>query len=99
MVPLTDIPFSFNKNLLFGTLNIRRDTDRAKEFEGLLDEVQAIGKPKALYKVSFIDEKGADSVTIDGVRFTSPALRKILIPLSAYFRTSLHAETKLMILR
>ncbi len=67
MVSLTDNPFTFNTNLLFGSLNIRRDTDRAKAFEDLIDEVQAIGKPKALYKVSFIDEKGADSVTIDGV--------------------------------
>jgi len=85
MVSLTDIPFSFDRNLFFGTLNIRRDTDRAKEFEDLIDEVQAIGKPKALYKVSFIDEKGADSVTIDGVRFTSPALRKNLDSIERVF--------------
>lgn len=85
MVSLTDIPFTFNTNLLFGSLNIRRDTDRAKAFEDLIDEVQAIGKPKALYKVSFIDEKGADSVTIDGVRFTSPALRKNLDSIERVF--------------
>ena len=85
MVSLTAIPFTFNTNLLFGSLNIRRDTDRAKAFEDLIDEVQAIGKPKALYKVSFIDEKGADSVTIDGVRFTSPALRKNLDSIERVF--------------
>jgi hypothetical protein len=85
MVSLTDIPFTFNKNLLFGTLHIRRNTDRAKAFEDLIDEVQAIGRPKALYKVSYIDEKGADSVTIDGVRFTSPALRKNLDSIERVF--------------
>ena len=85
MVSLTDIPFTFNMNLLFGTLHITRNTDRAKEFEDLIDKVQAIAKPKALYKVSFIDEKGVDSVTIDGVRFTSRALRKNLDPIERVF--------------
>ncbi len=78
MISLTDIPFAFNTDQLFEQLRIKAGTDRAKAFEALIDEVQAIGKPKALYKVSFIEEKGADFVTMDGVRFTSPALRKNL---------------------
>jgi hypothetical protein len=85
LVSLTDIPFGFNTDLLFGTLHIRRDTDRAKKFEDLINRVQEIGKPKALYKVSFIDEKGVDSVIIDGVRFTSRALRKNLDPIERVF--------------
>jgi hypothetical protein len=78
MVTLTHIPFSFDKNQLFNLLRIKHDSSRAKEFENLLDEVQTIGKPKALYKVSFIDSKGTNSVTIDGVQFTSIVLRKNL---------------------
>jgi hypothetical protein len=85
MVSLTDIPFTFDMDLLFSTFHVIPNTDRAKEFEELIDKVQAIGKPKALYKVSFIDEKGVDSVTIDGVRFTSRALRKNLDSIERVF--------------
>jgi hypothetical protein len=85
MVALTDIPFDFNTDQLLEQLRIKPGTDRVKAFEALIDEVQAIGRPKALYKVSFIDEKGDDFVTIDGVRFTSPALRKNLDSIERVF--------------
>jgi hypothetical protein len=78
MVSLTDIPFTLNTNQSLERLNIKPGTDRAKEFEDLVSEVREIGKPKALYKVSFIDEKGEDTITLDGVTFTSLALRKNL---------------------
>jgi len=78
MIPLTDIPFTFNLNQLSEQLRIKAGTDRAKVFEELVNKVQAIAKPKALYKVAFIEEKGKDSMTLDGVQFTSLALRKNL---------------------
>ncbi len=78
MVTLTNIPFSFDKNQLFDMFRIKNDSSRAKEFEDLLDEVQKKGKPKALYKTSFIDDKDISSITIDEVRFTSIVLRKNL---------------------
>jgi hypothetical protein len=85
MAAFTDIPFDLNTDQLLEQLCIKPGTDRAKAFEALIDEVQAIGRPKALYKVSFIEEKGDDSVTIDGVRFTSPALRKNLDSIERVF--------------
>jgi len=85
MVSFTDIPFAFNTNQLFENLRIKPGTDRAKEFEDLVSEVREIGKPKALYKVSFIDEKGEDTITLDGVTFTSLALRKNLDSIERVF--------------
>jgi hypothetical protein len=85
MVSFTDIPFTFDMDLLFSTFHIKPNTNRAKEFENLLYEAQVKGKPKALYKVSFIDKKGVDSVTIDGVRFISRALRKNLDSIERVF--------------
>ena len=85
MVTLTHIPFSFDKNQLFDMFRIRNDSSRAKEFEDLLDEVQKKGKPKALYKVSFIDEKNTNSITIDRVQFTSVVLRKNLDAIERVF--------------
>jgi hypothetical protein len=85
MVSLTDIPFTFDTNELFKQLRIEPGTDRAKALDDFIREVQGIGKPKALYKVSFIDEKGDDSVTFDGIRFTSRALRKNLDSIERIF--------------
>jgi hypothetical protein len=78
MVSLTDVPFTFNIDQFAEQLRIKPGTDHAKAFEELVKKVQAIAKPKALYKAAFIDEKGEDSVTLDGVRFTSRVLRKNL---------------------
>jgi hypothetical protein len=74
-----------NTNQLFENLRIKPGTDRAKEFEDLVSKVREIGKPKALYKVSFIDEKGEDTITLDGVTFTSLALRKNLDSIERVF--------------
>ncbi len=41
----------------------------------LMEIVRPIAKPKAVYEVSFIDNKNEDSVDIGGVRFTSHVLR------------------------
>jgi hypothetical protein len=85
MVALTDIPFDLNTDQLLEQLRIKPSTDRDKAFAALIDEVRAIGRPKALYNVSFIEEKGDDSVTIEGVRFTSSALRKNLDSIERVF--------------
>ena len=78
MVSLTDIPFSFNTEQCAEQLRIKAGTDQAQVLEELVSTVQSIARPKALYKVAFIDEKGEDSVVLDGVRFTSRAVRKNL---------------------
>jgi hypothetical protein len=81
----TDIPFALSTDRLFESLRIEPGTDRAKEFEDLVGQVREIGRPKALYRVSFIDEKGEDTVTLDGVTFTSLALRKNLDSIERVF--------------
>ena len=47
-------------------------------FDELLEEVLPIAKPKILFKVSFLDERNENSVSIDGVEFHSRILRKNL---------------------
>jgi hypothetical protein len=85
MISFTDIPFVLNAHQLCGNLRIKPGTDRAREFEDLVSEVQEIGKPKALFKACFIDEKGEDTITLDGVTFTSLALRKNLDSIERVF--------------
>jgi len=46
--------------------------------DDLIAQVQEVGRPKAVYKTAYIEEKGPDSITLDGRPFTSPALRNNL---------------------
>lgn len=85
MASFTDIPFAFNTKQLFRYLRIKPGSDRAKAFENLVNEVRKVGKPKALYKASFIDKKGEDTIALDGVTFTSLALRKNLDSIERVF--------------
>jgi len=41
----------------------------------LIEIVRPVAKPKAIYKVSYVENKNEDSLYIDGVRFTSRVLR------------------------
>ncbi len=85
MAVLIEIPFDLNARLLSEQFGLQASLDRVRELEDLIEEVRRIGKPKALYKVSFIEEKGEDTVKFDGVTFTSRALRKNLDKIERVF--------------
>jgi len=72
---LTDIGFELDLDALSADLHVEPDTDDAREFAELLEKARASGKPKAVYKESYVEERGEDTVRIDGVTFTSRALR------------------------
>lgn len=72
---LTDFPYTPDRNALLETLRIRPGSSRAEEFEHFLVQAQDIARPKVIYQIGFIDEKGTDYVVIEGVRFNSRILR------------------------
>ena len=78
MIQLSDIPFSLDAERLMRQLRIRPATDGAAAFAGLLDRVVQVGRPKALYKVAYVEDRADESVVVDGVRFTSRALMRNL---------------------
>jgi len=78
MIVLSDIPCSLDAEALLRRLRIRPGTGNAAAFVELLDWVVAVGRPKALYQVAYIEERAGDSVVVAGVRFTSRMLRKNL---------------------
>jgi hypothetical protein len=71
---LADIPFEFDADALGEYLRIKPETDDAREFADFLDKARAAGRPKALYKECYVEGRGDDTVTIDGITFTSRAL-------------------------
>ena len=75
---LDKIPFELDVNGLLGQAHLEPESEDGIAFKALVDNVGIRAKPKAIYKECFIDTKGDDTVTIDGVIFRSNALRKNL---------------------
>ena len=85
MEAITDIPFELDVQALFKRMHVEPGSNDAKEFAALVNKVQEVGKPKALYKESYIESKGEETVTIDSVTFTSRALRRNLDKIERVF--------------
>jgi hypothetical protein len=66
-------------------LHIQEDSEDAKRLEELIRDAEDIARLKVLYKTAYIDEKGEESVTIEGIRFTSRVLRVNLDPVYRVF--------------
>ncbi len=78
MEAITDISYELDVEALSRNLRLRPGSDHVKELAELVDKVQERARPKALYKESFIDARDGETLTIDGVTFTSRVLRKNL---------------------
>ncbi len=78
MQAITDIPFGPDAESLMKTVHVEPNTEDAGEFEDLLKTAADVARPKALYRECFIDARGDDTILIDGITFTSRALRRNL---------------------
>jgi len=78
MIELHDIPFSLDHDELMREQRIQPGTDMASTFTELLARVEEVGRPKAIYEVAYIEEKGDDFVVVNDVKLTSRALRRNL---------------------
>jgi len=72
---LDRIPLQLDFDTLAKSLRVKATSAYFKDFQQLFDTALAIGKPRALYRLAYIDDKGENHVVIDGVRFTSRILR------------------------
>jgi len=75
MEVLTNIPFELDADHLAGRMHIKPESREADDFYRLVERAGEVGNPKAVYKESYIEEGGEDTVTIDGVIFESRVLR------------------------
>ncbi len=72
---LDEIPFQPNLEPLMKRVRLTEEGPFAKDFARLAGEAQEVARPKALYRLAFIEARDGDTVTIDGVAFTSRILR------------------------
>jgi hypothetical protein len=72
---LNQIPVNISSQQVLRQMHLEAESKYLDEVQNLLNEVQPFIRPKAIYKVSYIDQKGNDTVDIDGTRFKSHILR------------------------
>ncbi|MCD6286785.1 MAG: vitamin B12 dependent methionine synthase [Anaerolineae bacterium] len=72
---LDEIDFRPNIAPLKKRLHIKDGSSFEADLDHLVDEAVAIARPKAMYKLVFVDEKLSDAVVIDGVTLRSRVLR------------------------
>ncbi len=72
---LDNIPFQPDLPELLTTLHARPNSRHQAHIERLAAEAVAVAKPKVLYKVAAIDDKGADYAVVGGITFRSRVLR------------------------
>lgn len=74
MEVLDNIPFELDFNKLISKLHLEKRSEYIAEVQSLVKAVTSAIKPKAIYEVSYIQDKNYDTVTIGGVKFTSHIL-------------------------
>jgi hypothetical protein len=78
METLTVIPFSLDAVSLMKQAHIAPESEDGEEMRSLIDRATQVGKPKAVYTVSFVDGRDGDTLEISGFSFTSRTLSKNL---------------------
>lgn len=69
------VEFRFDTTDLIEQLRIQGDASQIEELTSLVEQAALVARPKAMYRLVFVDDVGDDYVTFDSVRFTSRVLR------------------------
>ena len=72
---LSHIPVVLSVEKVLMCLHLDSDGKYAGDIHELIEMVQPLIRPRAIYDVCYIDRKDEDSVDIGGIRFTSRVLR------------------------
>ncbi len=72
---LENITIKLDRPKLIESMRIAGKPRLVDDFTKMLDEAEATGKPKALFKKVFIEKKGDDFIMLDGIKLKSRVLR------------------------
>jgi hypothetical protein len=84
-IVLDPLPVEVDTPQLLKALRIREGSRNADEAQRLLAEAVAIARPKAIYKLAFVEARLPEAVVVDGLTFTSRVLRVNLDGLNRVF--------------
>lgn len=85
MNALDNLPFQIDEPALLREMHIRPGSRHEPEFLTLVKEAVSIARPKAVFKLVFIEGKGADTIRAEGVEFKSQVMRVHLDKLERFF--------------
>jgi hypothetical protein len=74
-VILDPLAFQVELETLQQALHVRPDSEAEADLHHMVEAAQSLARPKAIYKLAFIDAKEDQAVVLDGIRFTSRVLR------------------------
>ncbi len=74
-IVLDQLPFRLDFDDLRRALRLRPGNSLETDLRRLAEEAQAVARPKALYKIVYVDSRDESQVTLDGVTFKSKVLR------------------------
>lgn len=72
---LDDIPLQLNLDKIIKELRLTRKEGASTNARKLIEEAESLIRARAVYRVSYIDKKGKDTVGISGITFSSRVLR------------------------
>lgn len=75
LIILDNISWKVDVGKLFKRFHLQTGSQDAAKVEALVRQAEKIGRPKALYKEAYVEDKGEDFVIVDGVKLTSRILR------------------------
>ncbi len=76
MEVLNSIPVDLEPDKVLKFMRVRGGNQQIEAMvQELVEVARSIAKPKAVYKVAYVDDRDGDTVTIDGVKFTGRVLR------------------------
>lgn len=75
MNKILEAPFKFHQEDLKAQLSIKNGSQFDTAFEELICQVEEIAKPKAIYRISYIERYESDAITMEDITFHSPVMR------------------------
>ncbi len=84
-VILDPLPFHVELAPLRQALRIREGSSAEQDLARLVDAAVAVARPRAIYRLAFIDAREDEAVVLEGIRFTSRVLRVNLDAINRVF--------------
>jgi hypothetical protein len=82
---LDNLPFQIDVAALLRDMHVRPGSRHESEILDLVKQAEPVARPKAAFKLAFIEGKGLDTITADGVEFKSRVMRVHLDKLERFF--------------
>ena len=75
IIVLDNFSWKIDVEQLIEKYHIPRQGEDTERLKALAREAEIIGRPKALFKMSYVQDRGDDYVIVDGIKLTSRVLR------------------------